>query len=428
MTSASNPYLTLLRSNRDYRNLFSALVVSLLGDWLNLIAVFVLLGEIAGASAEVYAWVIVLKMLPSAILGPLAGVVADTFDRRALMLLSDLLRAMIAILLLLVPLYPSLLLVCTLIFLQSSLSAFFEPARSAILPDLLDKEHLLLAGALGALAWSVCLTAGSALGGVITEFLSWQVAVVCDAGSYLVSAYLVAQLPRKIRSSSDNDVAERRSLRTIPIRQLLGFDRLVEGLRYLKAQPQIASLMTVKSLYSLAGATTLMLTVFGQEVFRMGESGALSVALLFTARGMGAACGPFIARWWVVNDREKMLRLVGVGFIVGAVCYSVVSHAPSIWVAALCIVFSHMAGAVTWTMSTVLIQLEADREQLGRVFGIELMLFDFMLAFATLFYGTLIGNDWLSPRAAALMMALSWLPAAGVWYCLRRRYFGTQNH
>ena len=46
MTSASNPYLTLLRSNRDYRNLFSALVVSLLGDWLNLIAVFVLLGEI----------------------------------------------------------------------------------------------------------------------------------------------------------------------------------------------------------------------------------------------------------------------------------------------------------------------------------------------------------------------------------------------
>ena len=89
MTSASNPYLTLLRSNRDYRNLFSALVVSLLGDWLNLIAVFVLLGEIAGASAEVYAWVIVLKMLPSAILGPLAGVVADTFDRRAVMLLSD---------------------------------------------------------------------------------------------------------------------------------------------------------------------------------------------------------------------------------------------------------------------------------------------------------------------------------------------------
>ena len=53
MTSASNPYLTLLRSNRDYRNLFSALVVSLLGDWLNLSAVFVLLGEIAGASAEV---------------------------------------------------------------------------------------------------------------------------------------------------------------------------------------------------------------------------------------------------------------------------------------------------------------------------------------------------------------------------------------
>ena len=83
-------YLSVLRDHRDFRYLYLARTVSLLGDWFNLLAVLALTREIHGASAQVVGWVLILKLLPIFLLGPIAGVVADRFSRKRIMIASDL--------------------------------------------------------------------------------------------------------------------------------------------------------------------------------------------------------------------------------------------------------------------------------------------------------------------------------------------------
>src|SRR3982074_3653435 len=86
-----NPYLAVLRTNRNFRLLFIGQTISQLGDWFNAVAVFALLLDLTG-SATAVAWMMIVQFLPVAVVGPLAGVVVDRVDRRTLMIVTDLLR------------------------------------------------------------------------------------------------------------------------------------------------------------------------------------------------------------------------------------------------------------------------------------------------------------------------------------------------
>ena len=96
-----NVYLTLLRSNRNFRLLFIGQTVSQLGDWFNAVAVYALLLDLTG-SATAVAWMLIVQFMPMAIVGPVAGVVVDRVDRRRLMIVTDVLRGCVILGLLLV--------------------------------------------------------------------------------------------------------------------------------------------------------------------------------------------------------------------------------------------------------------------------------------------------------------------------------------
>ena len=96
-----NPYLALLRNNRNFRLLYIGQTISQLGDWFNSVAVFALLLDLTG-SATAVAWMMIVQFLPVAIVGPMAGVVVDRVDRRRLMIVADLLRGVLVLGLLLV--------------------------------------------------------------------------------------------------------------------------------------------------------------------------------------------------------------------------------------------------------------------------------------------------------------------------------------
>ena len=94
-------YLTLLRTNRNFRLLFFGQAISQLGDWFNAVAVYALLLDLTG-SATAVAWMMIVQFLPVAIVGPMAGVVVDRVDRRRLMIVADLVRGVLILGLLLV--------------------------------------------------------------------------------------------------------------------------------------------------------------------------------------------------------------------------------------------------------------------------------------------------------------------------------------
>ena len=406
-------YLELLTENRNFRRLYLARLVSLFGDWFNLLAALALLRAIGAESAGAFGGVLILKMLPSALLAPVAGVLADRFSRRALMMGADLLRAVIVAGMLSALWFPDPRLIYVLLGLQAAVSVFFEPARSAILPDIVRPEELTAANALGAATWSTMLALGSAVGGLFTATLGWHAALVVDVGSYLLSALLLLGVrePPWTRAAAGGLWS--------------GFANLAEGVRYMAREGAVWTMALVKSGWIVgAGATTLLLTLLGEQVFPevLGQ-GLLAVTVLFVARGVGTGAGPFLARWVSASDPSTMERLIGWSFLCGALFYVAVSASPSLWLAAAMVVMAHLGGATCWVFSTIRLQQLVPSSLRGRVFAAEHAGFTLFSAGVVALYSALADQAGVPPKTLLFASGVALLVPAGAWW-LRGRWLG----
>ena len=142
-----NPYYALLRTNRNYRLLFIGQTVSQLGDWFSAVAVYALLLDLTG-SATAVAWMMIMQFLPFAIVGPAAGVVVDRVNRRTLMIAADVLRGIVVLGLLVIRRPDQVWIAYAVTAVMVSASAFFEPARTATIPNITSADELMPANAL----------------------------------------------------------------------------------------------------------------------------------------------------------------------------------------------------------------------------------------------------------------------------------------
>src|SRR3954470_6472011 len=196
--SPSVSYSELLGKNRGFRFLWLGQVVSQMGDWFDTIAVYTIALQLTGSSRSV-ALIMVARFLPSVVMGPLSGVVADRFSRRSIMIASDLIRALVVLGFLFVRRPDQMWLVYVLTVLQLAFSTFFEPAKTAAIPAIVSGRELLSANAISSVTWSVMLTLGAAVGGVVTGWFGTNAAFVLDSLTYLASAALIftVRFPRR---------------------------------------------------------------------------------------------------------------------------------------------------------------------------------------------------------------------------------------
>ena len=132
--------------------------------------------------------------------------------------------------------------------------------------------------------------------------------------------------------------------------------------------------MFVKAGWGLAGGVLLLLTIFGQRVFPVGGSTAAGIGVLYGARGVGAAMGPIALRWILGQQPRTLRRAIGPAYFIVGVFYIALSWAPTLPIAALCVLCAHFGGSILWVFSTVLLQLEVPDRFRGRVFAAELAL------------------------------------------------------
>src|SRR5450631_2411705 len=137
-------YARLLRGNRNFRRLWSAQVVSEIGDWFYTLAIYNLLLQLTGRAGSV-ALALVLQVLPQTFIGPTAGVVNDRLRRKHVMIAADLGRMLIVLCMLFVRSRSTVWLVYPLLLAETSMAAFFEPARSAVIPNVAAEGEVLLA-------------------------------------------------------------------------------------------------------------------------------------------------------------------------------------------------------------------------------------------------------------------------------------------
>lgn len=186
-------YVRLVRGNANFRRLWLAQIVSENGDWFYTLAIYSLLLDLTGKASSV-ALALVLQVLPHTVLGPLAGTVNDHFSRRKVMIVGDLVRVVIVASMLLVRTRGSVWIVYPLLFFETVMVAFFEPARSAVIPNIVAEQHVIVANTLSSATWSFDLAVGSVLGGIVAAWLGRDAVFVLNSLSFLISALLIGRM------------------------------------------------------------------------------------------------------------------------------------------------------------------------------------------------------------------------------------------
>ncbi|MGE3539873.1 MAG: MFS transporter [Candidatus Tectimicrobiota bacterium] len=400
-------YWALLRHNAPYRRLWAGFVVSMAGDWFRTIALYHLVLQLTGTSGLALSGVVLAQTLALFALSPVAGVVADRYSRKAIMISADLLRAVLALGFLAISSADRLWLAYVLTAALMGVSAFFNPAHVATIPNITAPRELLAANALTSASWAAMLALGAALGGVVAAAFGAGAAFVINAAAYVVSALCIStvSVPRAAQPAAGPSQHTQN-----------GWQAFWQGVRYMAGKPHVRRLLTVKAWSAgVAGGGLLVLfALFAEGIF---QAGALGMGTLYMTRGLGAMLGPVLARHWLGEDPSRMLRAISVAFGCAAACYVAFAYMPSLWLAACALCLATMASNVLWVFSATLLQQSVPDAYRGRVFATDFALFTIVMSLSTLLTGWSLDQLWTTPRTAAailgallLLPALFWLP------------------
>ena len=415
---AFTPFVELIKEYPSFRRLWIAQAISNFGDWFGLLALYALVQRYSD-SEFLLGLVIIVKMLSLALFSPIAGYLTDRFNRRILMIICDGGRALSLLLMLLVQQESLLWLAYALTGFQMMLSAIFEPAKTASIPNVAPPERLVDANIISTATWSIIFTSGMAIGGFATEWIGVEGVFILDAFTYLVSAWFIyrAVIPQEVRCSNYVKGQKKPSFWE-DIRQNIGTD-IVLGIRYLRDKHQILRPAVAKGTSTIfLGGLVYMLVLVSDSILQMGSIG---LGLLYAARGIGTGIGPIIARQYYTDERQWVV-VMGASIALSGAMYLVVGLTQVWWMMFVFVLLAHAASGANWVTSTVLLQKRSEDNFRGRVFSTEWLLFTLGNSLSVVVASVLL--EWqivalqtlISLYAVGLMAAgLLWLATVANW-------------
>jgi MFS transporter, DHA3 family, macrolide efflux protein len=399
--------------NKDFFAFWLAQLVSQFGDRINQMA---LVGLVAGknfgsASTMELAKLLAFTIIPVFVVGPIAGVYVDRWDRKLTLFICDIIRGVIILLIPLVfidqhQMWP----IYTIVFLAFCLSRFYVPAKMSIIPELVEPEHLHMANSLATITGMIAFVGGALLGGLIVEYGGARGGFLWDSITFFVSALLISFIGRpkiKVKPQEIRDTG----------REMAGTYRNVlhevkDGIIYILEHREIRYIINLMMiLFMAAGAIYVVIIVFIQESF-----GSVTRHLGFLAVGLGVGLflGSLAYGKW--GDKKKhietiFLCLMGAGVMMAVFAFAVQAF-KNVWVAqALAVLLGMVVGPIVIASNTVVHQV-ASQKMLGKVFSAM----EFASHFA--FLVTMLISSKLSefvPRSAILMTVGVVFCAVGVW-------------
>jgi MFS family permease len=336
---------------RDFRLLWGARLISSLGSWLLVIAVpahvFLVTGSMTATGLTVAA-----EYLPAAILGPVAGVVADRWDRRRLMLATDVFRAAAITLMLFAPTPDTMWVLYVALVAESAATVLFRTATQAHTPVVVGTGPLLSsANSLNAFTDGTVRLLGGPLGAVLLAVAGFDALIWIDVGSYLVSATAIMITKRR--------PAMRRQ-RAATIHSLAA--DLIDGLRSLRREPLALALLPITTIFLVANASlSALLIPFGLQ--HLG--GSQQLGFLLSALGVGFLLGAPLARMLV--DQLQPKYVMTASLTTTAVAFVLLFHSVSLPMALMAGVAIGMAGSIALVTPQTVLQRVLPNSVLGRV-------------------------------------------------------------
>jgi len=388
----------LLRSNANFRRLWAGVVVSFFGDWFTTIALYTMAQELSDATRAVAA-VLIAKTLPIFLVSPIAGPIIDRFDRRTIMLVTDVARSVLTLGLIVGYWAGSLPAVLAVLVVRVGFSGVFIPARTAVVPQVTTPAELPVAMALSGGTWSVMLAAGAAAGGLVTAWLGITGALVIDSLTFLLSAAFLWRLPA-LPPREAGDTAPKATF--------------LEGVQYVRRRPLLASLLLCKSGLALATATLVTLPLYGNGLYAATASAAW-VGMLYASRGVGALVGSVAIRK-VSGDRSRVLAaLIVPAFLWAGAWLAASSFAPTVWWAALAYGVAAIGNGTVWVFSGIIAQRMVPQSYRGRLFSLEFGVMTLVSALSSWAAGAAMDDYGLTPQQVNLGTAALLLIPAVAW-------------
>jgi dTMP kinase len=353
-----------LLTRPPFPRLLAAQTISSLGDWVGFVAVAALVNRLGGGgnlSSYAVAGVMVSRMLPSILFGPVAGVLVDRFDRKRIMITADLSRAALYASM---PLLGKLWAIFFVSFVIESLSLLWTPSRDASLPNLVPRRQLANANSLGLVSTYGTLPLGGAIFAILAggsglipyfKFRPESLALWLDAGTFLFSAAMISRLPIPTPTSR---TAGRFDMSRV-------WKDIGEGVRFLRQNP-LASSMTVGivAAFSAVGAVLALGPLFATRTLHAGAAGW---GVLVTSFGIGMGIG--MASVNKLVEYAERDRLFVWSLIAAAATLFVLAAMPTITLAAgFTVVLGFFCGGA-WVSGYVLLQENVADEIRGRTFG-----------------------------------------------------------
>lgn len=391
-------FLSLLRRNHNYRNTWIGQVVSEIGDHFNNIAVFGLVLA-QTHSGMVVTGVMLARAIPAILAGPLAGVLLDRFDRKRMMIASDLVRAVVALGFVFTVDRTETWLIYLLSGLLMLASPFFTSGRASILPSIATKEELHTANSLTQTTQWTTLSLGALLGGAVVTQFGFRFAFVVNSLSFLISAFCISRLflPGSGFRPPRASVTEAEVVRP--------WHEYVEGLRYMRSRPLILGIgMVALGWATGGGAAQILFSIFGEMVFHRGPAG---IGIIWGCAGIGLLIGGAIS--YKIGPRlsfQNYKRTIVVCYICHGASYILFSQMRNFAMALVFIAVSRAAVGVSATLNMMQLLRNVADGYRGRVFStIESMQWSVMMVSMTL---AGIASQYWDPRTiGAIAGALS---------------------
>jgi dTMP kinase len=355
-------------SIKPFRRLWIALSLSSLGDWLSILALLALAPSVTHGSTLAktasISGVWVVTLLPALLLGPVAGALADRFDRRTTMIVGDVVRGLLFIS---IPLFPNLTWIFVAKFLAGVASQFWNPAASATIPNLVPKEKLERANQLSQL-----MTYGTApLAAVLLAVLGYiatglghvspvfhtnkiDLALYFNGASYFVSAltvYTLRQIGKREHSASISAPSIAKAI--------------LEGWRFIRHTPVVRGLVIgMLGAFCAAGVVIGLAPSYIQYTLHGGSAGfslVFAMILIGLAIGMGFGSRPF-------GDFSRR-RLFGVTLTASAVPLAMIALVPNLAVVTIFVFLMGVISGTAYPTGFTIVGWEVDDDTRGRVFA-----------------------------------------------------------
>jgi MFS family permease len=410
-------YTQLLQRNRSFRRLWCGQVISELGNWFNFIAALGLVRVVSHAAPEVTTIILLSRLAPFTLFAPLAGAFVDRWSRRTVMIVTDLLRVVVALGFLLVHRPEDLWLAYVCTAALSFFGTFFEAAKNAAVPNITGERDLLAGNALMFSSRFLLMSVGAALGGWTAAHVGYQAAFIINALSFVASAYSVWLVPEEdTRSKSSKTVVEQ------PRSLYRGYwSDMREGWSYIVTHAPVAAILGINLLWATGGgAMNLIADRLGALVFA-GENGVSAdsaVAAIYFAGGLGLFIGMMIARrvGAFFELRKRTVAFIGWSLFIQGVFYAFAGVMPTLVGACVMVGISRvLLGAEFAVQETLLMRLVPDNLR-GRVSTSDRAGEMMIWAFSTAVAGW--SSHTITPRTLTVISGLLSGTAGFLWLVL----------